>query len=380
MSYLILFLACILLVDAVPLVLDGPITNTSRFKAPLVNASPVKALPVVAKTSSKAVNVVVPSVKATLTSVARISTTTPTPVALSIKSAPSIFSASITSALVVGTSTTSATTSSGVVSSSVVSSAPSLGSSSAVPISSGPEFIGWHGTNSITSNFWAGRRGTISKPPPPNAGIFDSFTFDFFGQTRKQADLTSGADEELGTGLYVTDDLDIARGFANGNTNINRLKDPSFAGTPKVCQIFAKDSANWRTAVTKAFIPRNLIRDDGTATQKKAFEDARLDHIVRVLNAAYRGVQNAQRVVKFGVLDPSRPSSKANQLMIPSAITELFSATCFDPADVPSKPPDFDEYTTSAQRTNWCIVSETGVDPCRDSTKKCKGASCPTGA
>ncbi|EIN08872.1 hypothetical protein PUNSTDRAFT_52340 [Punctularia strigosozonata HHB-11173 SS5] len=218
----------------------------------------------------------------------------------------------------------------------------------------------------ITADFWVSQGGTISKPPAPKAGIFDSFTFDFFGQTNKQADLTSGADQALGVGLYVADQRAFAESFANVNVQVNKAKDATFAGTAKVCAIFAKDSANWRTAITKAFIPTNLIGDSADATKKAALENKRLAQIKGALALAGRSVQNAANVVKFGVLFPGATgvAGTVNQLVLPSAITTLFSATCFDPAAAAASGQGDLDYSSVAQRTEWCIVSETGTDPC----------------
>ena len=80
--------------------------------------------------------------------------------------------------------------------------------------------------------------------------------------------------------------------FANNSAQVN----PNT--TAQLCAIFAKSSANWRTAVHKAFIPEDLVGDSADATQKAELEQARLDHVAQ----AVPGV-NATEVVKFSLLD-----------------------------------------------------------------------------
>ena len=88
------------------------------------------------------------------------------------------------------------------------------------------EFIGWHGTNSVsgswstvhsvvlmprrliqdTAAFWT-QKGQLEKPVKA-----DGF-FDFIGLGPKSSSGTSGADAEIGPGVYVTDDQDMC-GFS----------------------------------------------------------------------------------------------------------------------------------------------------------------------
>ena len=48
--------------------------------------------------------------------------------------------------------------------------------------------------------------------------------------------------------------LPSAIGFANGNAKVNK------GTTAQLCAIYAKSSANWRTAIRKSFIPENKLR------------------------------------------------------------------------------------------------------------------------
>ena len=72
---------------------------------------------------------------------------------------------------------------------------------------------------------------------------------------------------------------------------------------PQLCAIFAKSSANWRTAIRKAFIPENLVGDSANAAKKAQLENARLAHVTQ----AVPGV-SAASVVKFSLLDRKRAS------------------------------------------------------------------------
>lgn len=86
------------------------------------------------------------------------------------------------------------------------------------------QFVGFHGTQSINAALF--QDSGISKPQ-----------------------LGSGANAELGLGLYVADDLTSAKAFANNAVN-NVKKFQGLASTPKVCMIFAKDAVVW-TALPK---------------------------------------------------------------------------------------------------------------------------------
>ncbi|EJD37208.1 hypothetical protein AURDEDRAFT_188133 [Auricularia subglabra TFB-10046 SS5] len=65
----------------------------------------------------------------------------------------------------------------------------------------------------------------------------------------------SGADHELGDGVYITDAMETARGFANNNAAVN-------AGTtPMLCGIFARSSATRKSSLNKVWLPNTIIRD-----------------------------------------------------------------------------------------------------------------------
>ncbi|KDR73036.1 hypothetical protein GALMADRAFT_142731 [Galerina marginata CBS 339.88] len=153
------------------------------------------------------------------------------------------------------------------------------------------EFIGFHGTNSATADFWT-NQNFISKPPSKSNSFFD-----FIGgilSPKGGSSGSSGADAELGPGLYVTDDPDIASAFANNNAKVN------VGSTPKVCAIFVKSSDHWRGTINKVFLPEdtNLIGDSGDATRSAAFENSRQKYI----GIVRPGVQ-ASTTVRFSILD-----------------------------------------------------------------------------
>jgi len=211
-----------------------------------------------------------------------------------------------------------------------------------------PEFIGFHGTNSKTAEFWA-TKGFIAKPPAPANSVFD-FVFGFFGTT---GDGSSNADHELGEGLYVADESLIASGFANNNAKVNP------GTTPKLCAIFARSSGNWRTQVKKALIPLKIVGDSSNTDRSKAFEDARLNY-VSVANQ----VNNAEApsAVKFSHLEKNPLKLQSGQMSIPSSITSQFSATCVDVgAALPPGAVDFSDatsYVGQTRGTEWQIAPE----------------------
>ncbi|KAJ7319026.1 hypothetical protein DFH08DRAFT_1086367 [Mycena albidolilacea] len=86
-------------------------------------------------------------------------------------------------------------------------------------LTTGNEFVGWHGTNNDTADLW-GSRGEIVRPVTAE------------GQTKGK----SGLDAELGPGLYISDTLGVAEAAAAINAKNNNLKG-------KICAIFAKSSA-----------------------------------------------------------------------------------------------------------------------------------------
>ncbi|KAJ7883410.1 hypothetical protein B0H14DRAFT_1427202 [Mycena olivaceomarginata] len=95
-------------------------------------------------------------------------------------------------------------------------------------LTTGNEFVGWHGTNNETADLWE-KRGEIVRPVTAE------------GQTKGK----SGLDAELGPGLYISDTLGVAEAAAAINAKNNNLKG-------KVCAIFAKSSASFRASQDKA--------------------------------------------------------------------------------------------------------------------------------
>ena len=73
--------------------------------------------------------------------------------------------------------------------------------------------------------------------------------------------------------------------FANNNTQFNNFKkkpsDPVV--TPALCAIFAKSSANWRTALRKVFLPEVLVGDSFDPAKKAAKETSRTLYINQVM-------------------------------------------------------------------------------------------------
>ncbi|KAI1785272.1 hypothetical protein LXA43DRAFT_147172 [Ganoderma leucocontextum] len=170
------------------------------------------------------------------------------------------------------------------------------------------EFIGWHGTNSDTAAFWA-TKGHIEKPVKADGFL------DFLGIGTKVTAGTSGADAEIGPGLYVADNKETGILFANNNVKRNK------GTTPALCAVFARSSGNWRNVVRKAFIPENLVGDASDKAKAEALENARIDHVKQ----AVPGV-NAESVVKFALFDRK---IKSGQMVIPESIGSQFTAKCF---------------------------------------------------
>ncbi|KAJ7841055.1 hypothetical protein B0H14DRAFT_2587077 [Mycena olivaceomarginata] len=74
-------------------------------------------------------------------------------------------------------------------------------------LTTGNEFVGWHGTNNETADLWE-KKGEIVRPVTAE------------GQTKGK----SGLDAELGPGLYISDTLGIAEAAAAINAKNNNLK------------------------------------------------------------------------------------------------------------------------------------------------------------
>lgn len=169
-----------------------------------------------------------------------------------------------------------------------------FGRAIADPLAGSPEFIGFHGTNQQTANLWTSK-GSIVKP---SGG-------------------TSGADAELGPGLYITDNLETAHTFASGNGKKNNLP-------PFVCAIFAKQSQDWRS-ISKAILPDALFRkQDGSGSRlpladRERFRSNFLKSLQRLPNSAF----NPDQAVLFGDI-----SSGNNQLVLPENLNSRFFAKC----------------------------------------------------
>ncbi|KZT68252.1 hypothetical protein DAEQUDRAFT_728059 [Daedalea quercina L-15889] len=175
------------------------------------------------------------------------------------------------------------------------------------------EFIGWHGTNSMTAEFWK-KQGWIAKPSA-QLSVFEYLGFSRLSSGR----LTSGADEQLGPGLYITDYRYAAMIFANNNAKIN-------PGTePRVCGIFARSSQAWRRYTKKVLIPNSLVKDSSDAATKQKHEAERLSWIQRILPG-----HPSNSVVRISPIAPDVKSYEGNQLLLPGSIATRFYAVCVD--------------------------------------------------
>ncbi|KAK6963232.1 hypothetical protein R3P38DRAFT_3554375, partial [Favolaschia claudopus] len=178
------------------------------------------------------------------------------------------------------------------------------------------EFVGFHGTNNRTAQFWK-EKGAVLKPPPTTS------TYDFPGLTvlvnffssRKNNDGSSGADAELGSGLYITDDLTLAFGFANNN----KLFNPGT--TAAICAIFAVDSDKWRES-PKFVIPELLRGDSRDCGVAQQLDQARQAYI------SLQATLDPGTEIRVGPL-----SSEINQLLVQPPIAPNFQAECIDVDD-----------------------------------------------
>ncbi|EJD39230.1 hypothetical protein AURDEDRAFT_116188 [Auricularia subglabra TFB-10046 SS5] len=165
------------------------------------------------------------------------------------------------------------------------------------------EFVGWHGTNSKTAELWRSK-GYLADPS--TAG----WPWSSGGR--------SGADHELGEGVYVTDAMEIARGFANNNARVNK-------GTvPMLCGIFARSSMTWKNSLNKVWLPNSIIRDSSNPALHVTYEKQRNEWIGRVIPHS-----TGKDVARFAPLDKNRVGGP-NQVVFPSAITRHFYAVCVD--------------------------------------------------
>ncbi|KAJ7180465.1 hypothetical protein C8R46DRAFT_1210817 [Mycena filopes] len=194
-------------------------------------------------------------------------------------------------------------------------------------LTSGNEFVGWHGTNINTATLWE-TRGEIVRPTNVE------------GQTIGK----SGLDSELGPGLYISDTLSVAEAAAAINSQTNKV-----AG--KVCAIFAKSSSSWRSSVDKVQVPE-IIR--GNANVK---EQERASYITN-LPPAKKGGAGTMRI------GPLRGLS-TNQMLIPENQNPKFEAQCFDITGLDSADAQAFEkngnkitYTSSSLISSWKIRKE----------------------
>ncbi|THH17747.1 hypothetical protein EW146_g3116 [Bondarzewia mesenterica] len=171
------------------------------------------------------------------------------------------------------------------------------------------EFIGFHGTNSGTASLWESS-GSIVRPPGPK-GVFD-----FLALTATKG--TSGADAELGPGLYIADELFLATNFAT----INAKNNPGT--TAKVCAIFAKSSGNWRNAIPKAMLPDSVVGDNSDQGRAQKLENARTAYL--------KAIGLTPQSVKFSIFAPRN----TGQMLLPELLNSQFSAKCFDASAVTS--------------------------------------------
>ncbi|KAJ7103047.1 hypothetical protein B0H15DRAFT_926458 [Mycena belliarum] len=192
-------------------------------------------------------------------------------------------------------------------------------------LTTGNEFIGWHGTNEETAALWESS-GEIVRPTTKE------------GQTKGK----SGLDAELGAGLYISDALSVAESAAAINAKANNLKG-------KVCAIFAKSSVNWREARAKVQIPEVLR---GNAAVK---ETERQSYITNV-----RGKVGRVPAVLLGPLATGK-----NQMMLVESLNPNFEAQCFDVVGLDSAGGQAFEdagnkvlYTSAALITSWGITKE----------------------
>ncbi|KAI0720886.1 hypothetical protein C8Q72DRAFT_890485 [Fomitopsis betulina] len=204
------------------------------------------------------------------------------------------------------------------------------------------EFIGWHGTNSITAEFWM-RRETLERP-----SASQSLSDYLKSSTSSFNKLTSGADAQLGNGLYISDNHFVAYNYANGNVAMNR-------GTePRVRAIFARSSNEWRNEIVKVFIPDMFVKD-APGKRGTEFGAHRVSYLKHV--AFNTPIEN---IVRISRIDKTRENLRdMNQLLVRSGIATRFSALCTDPA-APSTsvriPPVPLNYLSPQLQTAWKVL------------------------
>ncbi|KAJ7443410.1 hypothetical protein B0H11DRAFT_2345013 [Mycena galericulata] len=181
----------------------------------------------------------------------------------------------------------------------------SLGSDALYLSIAGGENIASNTSHWVTAKLWK-EKGAVIKPPN-GAG-------------------TSGADQELGPGLYVADDIMMwviickarpAKSFANNNYESN----PGTVAT--ICAIYAKDKPTW-IAINKVEVPDSMVRYKGGKYKPPQLENAR-----------------AKYIQSFG-FDPQNTlvfnnfpgGNTGGQVVILDVFNPYLSASCFDSDEV----------------------------------------------
>ncbi|KAJ6585309.1 hypothetical protein B0H19DRAFT_1059553 [Mycena capillaripes] len=170
------------------------------------------------------------------------------------------------------------------------------------------EFIGFHGTNSKTAALWVAQ-GTLMKPKEAGAN----------SDNKQQGNSRSGADEELGVGLYVADIVNTAQVFAANNARNNP------GTTAKVCAIFAKDADNWKK-MNKVQLFSTLVRRATGVTSAE----------LQAAQTCYLGLFGSPPFSPRNTLvfsDWGSGTAQSGQVLIPEGYNPYFSAECFDPDD-----------------------------------------------
>jgi len=193
-------------------------------------------------------------------------------------------------------------------------------------LTSGNEFVGWHGTNEETAALWE-KSGEIVRPTTKE------------GQTKGK----SGLDAELGPGLYISDTLSVAEAAAAINAQTNKL-----AG--KVCAIFAKSSSSFRASQDKVQIPETIRGNSNVKEQERASY---------ITNLPPRGAGSGASL-RLGPLTGS-----TNQMLIPESQNPKFEAQCFDIQGLDSadaaafeKSNGAIKYTSASLISEWKIRKE----------------------
>ncbi|KAJ6585312.1 hypothetical protein B0H19DRAFT_418619 [Mycena capillaripes] len=168
------------------------------------------------------------------------------------------------------------------------------------------EFIGFHGTNSKTAALWEAQ-GNLVKPKEAGAN----------SDKKQQGNSRSGADEELGVGLYVADAITTAEHFANTNQQNNP------GTTKKICAIYTKDPDSWKK-LNKVQVPDTLVRRSIGVTAE----------VIQAAQTCYLGLFGSPPFSPKNTLVFSYWGSaqvQSGQVLIPEGYNPYFTAECFDP-------------------------------------------------